>query len=532
MKGKLFRGSISSGLDIKLTGDSIIEDIKVGNFVVVAGKKNKYLCMVTDIKYEAVNPQIMISGTDFDSEIDEKIIEGTGVYGVITLSPMIQVDENQNPLTVKSIPSYGSYALDADKDDIYAVFGEPSDENFYIGTPPEMDIPICINLKKLVERSTGIFGRAGTGKTYLTRLLLSGLVKSKLAVSLIFDAHNEYGYGAKSENSGYVKGLKQLFGSKVAIFTLDRESSLRRQVPIDGVLNIAYNQITPDDILLLNSMLNLNSTAIESIYQIMKKEGNNWLYNFLNIDASEIDEYALEIGANGSSLQALRRKLERFTKLPFLMNVTPNDCIKQIMDYLQNGINVVIEFGSVSTLGYMLVANIITRHIHDMYVKKSEEAIANNSKGPLPLVITVEEAHRFLDPSISKETTMGEIAREMRKYNVTLLIVDQRTSQIDTEVMSQIGTKITCRLEDDNDISSFLSGVNNASKLRNVLASLDQKQQALIIGHAVPMPVVIKTRNYDQEFYKDVSTFNDSDFIDKPFLELIEKEKIDELFPD
>jgi hypothetical protein len=37
--------------------------------------------------------------------------------------------------------------------------------------------------------------------------------------------------------------------------------------------------------------------------------------------------------------------------------------------------------------------------------------------------------------------------------------------------------------------------------LRSVLASLDSKQQALVIGHAVPMPVVIKTREYDETFY-------------------------------
>lgn len=532
MKGKLFRGSISNGLDIKLTEGNMIEDIKVGNFAMVQGKKNKYLCMVTDMKFESINEQVLVNGVDLDSQIDERILDGSGVYSVITLSPMIQIDKDQNAVTVKSIPAYGSIAKDADKNDIYDVFGEPSIENFYIGTPPEMEIPICLNLRKLVERSTGVFGRAGTGKTYLTRLILAGLIKSKAAVNLVLDAHNEYGYGAKKEGGSTVKGLKQLFGSNVAIFTLDKQSSLRRQVPIDGILNIAYKQITPDDIMLLNSMLNLNSTALESIYQIMKKEGENWLYNFINIEISDMDDYATSIGANESSLQALRRKLERLIKLPFLKDTVPTDYIKQIMEFLQKGINVVIEFGNVSTLGYMLVANIITRHIHDMYVKSSEEAISNGNKAPIPLVITVEEAHRFLDPSISKETTMGEIAREMRKYNVTLLIVDQRTSQIDSEVMSQIGTKITCRLEDENDINSFLSGVNNAGKLKNVLASLDQKQQALILGHAVPMPVVIKTRNYDNEFYKDVSIFNDDDIINKPFLDLLKKENIDELFPD
>ena len=37
-----------------------------------------------------------------------------------------------------------------------------------------------------------------------------------------------------------------------------------------------------------------------------------------------------------------------------------------------------------------------------------------------------------------------------------------------------------------------------------MLASLDSKQQALVIGHAVPMPVVIRTRDYDEKFYKDM----------------------------
>jgi hypothetical protein len=37
-----------------------------------------------------------------------------------------------------------------------------------------------------------------------------------------------------------------------------------------------------------------------------------------------------------------------------------------------------------------------------------------------------------------------------------------------------------------------------------VLAKLDSKQQALILGHAVPMPVVVRTRPYDQDFYREV----------------------------
>jgi len=92
----------------------------------------------------------------------------------------------------------------------------------------------------------------------------------------------------------------------------------------------------------------------------------------------------------------------------------------------------------------------------------------------------------------------------LRKYNVTLLIVDQRPSGIDEEVMSQIGTRVTCLLDNEADIRAVFSGVSGAGALREVLARFDTRQQALILGHAVPMPVVVKTRDY-QSLYSEMS---------------------------
>jgi len=85
---------------------------------------------------------------------------------------------------------------------------------------------------------------------------------------------------------------------------------------------------------------------------------------------------------------------------------------------------------------------------------------------------------------------------------VTLLVVDQRPSSIDADVMSQIGTRVTALLNDDKDIDAVFTGVSGSTALKSVLASLDSRQQALILGHAVPMPVVIRTRLYDEAFYR------------------------------
>jgi DNA helicase HerA-like ATPase len=197
--------------------------------------------------------------------------------------------------------------------------------------------------------------------------------------------------------------------------------------------------------------------------------------------------------------------LATIRRLPFIEPHTQTNTVEHILGHIDRGVNVVLEFGRYTDItAYILVANLLTRRIHSQYRDRMEKAMGEDITKPSPLVITIEEAHRFLNPEVSSQTIFGTIAREMRKYNVTLLVIDQRPSGIDTEVMSQIGTKITCLLDNERDIDSVLAGVSGKSALKSVLARLESRQQALIFGHAVPMPVVIKTREYGSaESYKD-----------------------------
>ena len=86
------------------------------------------------------------------------------------------------------------------------------------------------------------------------------------------------------------------------------------------------------------------------------------------------------------------------------------------------------------------------------------------------------------------------------------MVIDQRPGSIDSEVMSQLGTRITCALDNERDIDAVLSGTASSRQLRGVLARLEEKQQALIFGHAVPMSVVVHTREYGTpESYADLT---------------------------
>jgi DNA helicase HerA-like ATPase len=414
------------------------------------------------------------------------------------------------PQPVKTIPGHFALVCEAREEDVNRIFGDElgSRRHFSIGQPLDMTTPVCLNLDRFVERSNGIFGKTGTGKTFLTRLVLSGLIhkKHREVVNLIFDMHAEYGWSGTREGSqsGFVKGLKQLFGSKIATFSLDPDSSRRRGAAADVEVHLSYEDVTVEDIAPLQDELRLNTTAVESAYAVVSGYGKKWLQAIL--DAKDIKEFAEEVGAHPESLSALQRKLKQLERFAFLHpERVGRDVIQTMMEYIERGTHIVLEFGQqTSMLCYLLVANILTRRIHEMYVDRTERYMATQRSEDRPkhLVITIEEAHKFLNPVAARQTTFGVIAREMRKYYVSLLIVDQRPSSIDDEVLSQIGTRITALLNDEKDLQAVLTGVSGANSLRSVLASLDSKQQALILGHAVPMPVVIKTRDYDETFYQ------------------------------
>lgn len=503
--GMVISGSLNKGLEVKLSSSAPIEDMAVGRYITIEGEKLKFFGMITDIVLDNTNPQIEKTPPDVSDPFLREIHVGSSVFGRIHVSPMLVLDKNEEqPRPVKTIPGHFAPVRVATEEDVNMVFGAEDEVHFHIGEPLDMaEVQVNLDLARMVERSVGVFGKSGTGKSFLTRLLLAGVIQRQAAVSLIFDMHNDYGWEVQTENRSKVKGLKQLFPQQVAIFTLDEESSRRRRVRPDFTVVLDWSDIQPEDLEMLRTTLDLSDQMVGAAYSLRRSWGPGWIKRLLDAEKEEIDELVETTTINRSSLDALSRRLDRLARFDFLRDSWKGDSAKAIIQYLEKGINVVLEFGRYgnSLEAYILVANYLTRRIHQMYVERVESALGEVAQEPPQLLIVIEEAHKFLDPQIARQTIFGVIARELRKYNVTLLIVDQRPSGIDEEVMSQIGTRVTALLDNERDINAVFTGVSGAGALREVLARLDTRQQALIMGHAVPMPVVIQTRTYDATFY-------------------------------
>ncbi len=510
--GIVTTASLEKGVDVRLDAPVSVEDMVVGRYVTIEGQKRRFFGMITDVSLKFTDDRLSVSPPDVADPFIAEVLAGTSTFGTIHVSPQLTIGGDaasllEGPQPVKTIPAHFSTVNLASEQDIESVFGKEDEERFHIGNPLDMEMKLCLNLEEFAKRSNGIFGKSGTGKTFLTRILLIGMLQKSKAVNLIFDMHNEYGWQGTSEKGPPVKGLKQLFPSKVAVFTLDEENSRRRGVSTDFVVKIGYDEIEPEDIVLLRQTLNLTDLAVEASYQLRRRFGKTWIQNTIDTeDPDDVKQLLEETKIHESTLQSLKRGLATIRRLPFIEPHAPLDAVKNILAHLDAGTNVVLEFGRYRDItAYILVANMLARRIYSQYQSRTEKAMAEGVAPPHPLVITIEEAHKFLNPEVSGQTIFGTIAREMRKYNVSLLVIDQRPSGIDTEVMSQMGTKITCLLDNERDIDSVLAGVSGKNELKAVLSRLAPRQQALIFGHAVPMPVAFQPVAYDTKFYSSLT---------------------------
>ena len=513
--GVVTGGSLSKGLEVRLDPSVSVEEMAVGRYLTIDGSAQRFFGMVTDVELRSLTPQIVASPPGPKEGFLREVLHGTAAYAVLKVSPMLRVGPaaDAKPEPVKTIPPHFSGAREASQAEVEQIFGSEDTGHFVIGSPLDMDVTVCLDYARFIERSNGVFGKTGTGKTFLTRLILLHLVqkshqqreRGKRCANLIFDMHNEYGWEGSSEGpSGKAKGLKQIVGSDVLIMTLDENNARRRRLRPDGIVTIAYADVEPGDIEILQETLNLTPNAVEATHQLQREFKAHWLQEALKLDENdeETAKRLLGMGIHPATMVNLRRGLLRLTRNAFMVGKADGGTLQSIIENLLGGRTVVLEFGDYGSqlASYMLVANILTRRIYDRFRDRTERALANDDEKPNHLVITIEEAHKFLNPRVAGQTIFGEIAREMRKYNVSLLVIDQRPSAIDDEVLSQIGTRFICLLDSEKDVDAVLSGISGKSELRSVVAKLESRQQALILGHAVPMPIVVRPTTYEDSY--------------------------------
>ena len=228
--GKIVGGGLKHGLFVRL--DVPASEVQEGAFVIAEPSQGEWLFygLVTDLGLGATDPRFVDVPTEkrFSQRLLNALHKQT-LYTDIEMLPALMMErgpdpankaaydqwkqaidaglaEEPRPVPVKTIPPHHSRVRLAQPGDIAEIFGKADKKgNFVIGYTREQGHPVVINLEKFVKRSSGVFGATGTGKSFLTRMVLAGLIHYNAASVLVFDMHNEYGFDDTASDTG-IKG--------------------------------------------------------------------------------------------------------------------------------------------------------------------------------------------------------------------------------------------------------------------------------------------------------------------------------------
>ena len=483
--GEVVSASVLGGLVVKLALDNP-EDLRIGFPAIVEGKKYDFYCMVHDIINEKMDIAERLAGSKLKATVVPvtAMHEGYGgkiFYSKARLKPIQLIEKLGGRLSEpETIPPYFSEARHAAKSDVEKLY-EVTPSSAPIGTLRGISqFNVNIDFGKLVMKPFGIFGRTGSGKSIFNKILCTSILARREASVLIFDMHSEYGMYSKTDDT---EGLKYFFPERVEIFSLDPDN--REAKPFI----ISPREIRPADIIV--AFQDLSSQMVDALFTVNRHRGELDLITAIqNADSEDFREGEL----HPASLSALQRRITRIDRFGFVRE-TEKEAFGHIQGLVKAKKSVVLDFGRYGTdqMAYLFVANVVARRFFDLYTERNEDYPR--------LVIFLEEAHKFLEPGIASFTIFDRLARETRKFNLILALIDQRPSRIDDEVRSQLANRLMLSLKEPSDVSSALAGVPDKTTWENIVGTIPPRV-VVVIGDAIRVPTVIDVMHYDAENMK------------------------------
>src|SRR5579871_4712614 len=101
--GLITRGSLSAGLGLRLDPGVSVEDMRVGRFVVIEGRENRFFCLVTDMELGATNPRVLLD-PPVGNRLAGEVLEGIATFGQVAITPMLMLPRTISPGTAEPAP--------------------------------------------------------------------------------------------------------------------------------------------------------------------------------------------------------------------------------------------------------------------------------------------------------------------------------------------------------------------------------------------------------------------------------------------
>lgn len=492
-----------------------------GTFVIVALPSASLLCMVVGIT--------MKEGRYSAGESKEAALTGTLLLdptsrALVTVPVGTIGNTGAFERGTDVLPTVNAPVFAASPQLVSSVFASYAEGDFAIGSLSlQPDQLAKINLDSFLSRHAAILGQTGGGKSWTVASLLQKVSNLKQATVVLFDLHGEYSdafakdadiiSAADLELPYWLMNSEELLGLMV-----DRsESAAPNQIAkFKEVLQSAKE--TPEE----NKKLGITKITIDTPVFF---DFNAILKEFRELDTQMVP------GAKGEKQGPLFGQFTRllmridsrlndrrydliFNPKTYLTSASMEDLFRRLLGERQGDRKkiVVIDLSPVPFDVRGSVISLILRCIFDFAYWYRRV-----NKARHPIAVFADEAHIYLNErdtaSEAARHSAERIAKEGRKYGVSLTVISQRPREVSSTILSQCNSFLCLRISNPEDQSYVKSLLPDSVRgIANLFSTL-RRGECVLLGDSVLMPTRIridvpdpKPASDDASFYKQWTT--------------------------
>jgi hypothetical protein len=399
---------------------------------------------------------------------------------------------------VTRYPIPGGAVLPVTSDDLRAIFAASDEPHIEIGTVyPTDDIRGALYVDPMLSKHFAVLGSTGTGKSTSVALILHRISQlSPEGHIVMIDPHGEY--SAAFKECGEIFNVDNLqlpywlmnFEEHCEVLLTTQDAERQRDADILAKCLLAARTKGKD-------LSTLGKVTVDSPIPYLLTDLNTILVN----EMGKLDRVGDTL-----PLQRLKTKLDELRADPrytfmfsgMLVSDSMGALLAKMFRLPSQGRPIsIVDVSGVPSEVTSVVVSVLARMVFDY-------AIWSRTEAQRPLLLVCEEAHRYVPKD---ETASGQavrkilerIAKEGRKYGVSLGLITQRPSDLAEGVLSQCGTIISMRLNNDRDQACVRAAMPEGARgFLDAIPAL-RNRECIVCGEGVAIPIRVRFDDLEPE---------------------------------
>ncbi|QZD88520.1 DUF87 domain-containing protein [Qipengyuania psychrotolerans] len=398
---------------------------------------------------------------------------------------------------VTRYPVPGAMVYPASTADLKQVYASDGRSAVTIGRVyPTKDIRAGLYVDAMLGKHFALLGSTGTGKSTSAALILHRICEAAPEGHIVMvDPHGEY--SAAFRQTGVILDVSNL---QMPYWIMNFEEHCEVLLTSNG------NDRQVDADILARCLLKARqkSRLAEQMGKITVDSPIPYLLSDLS-NAIQDAMGKLDKATNSAPYMRIKNKLDELKTDPryqfmfsgMLVADTMSDFISKIFRMPANGkpISIIDVSGVPSDITSTVVA-VLSRLVFDFAIWGREEKTT-------PILLVCEEAHRYVPSEQNANgnsvgTILSRIAKEGRKYGISLGLITQRPSDLAEGVLSQCGTIISMRLNNDRDQDFVRAAMPEGARgFLDAIPAL-RNRECIICGEGVAIPIRVSFDNLEE----------------------------------